>query len=147
MIYNIDNISRFANHFHRSRRQDNRPYICCKYRIQPYSKESQFRQELQIKENLRIEQELQEFRGRWLDEIRQINQIFEAGEDDSLFPAKQCCECGNNHSFDISRPHDSAFPTKQYTESGKNGDFDTSRSLSGLDYLLRNHRNPEGGTL
>jgi len=147
MIYNIDNISRFANQLHRSRRQDNRPYICCKYRIQPYSKESQFRQELQIKENLRIEQELQEFRERWLDEIRQINQKFEAGEDDSFFPTKQCCECGNNHSFDSSQSHDSVFPTKQYPESGKNGGFDTSQPLWGLDYLLRNQGNPEGGTL
>jgi hypothetical protein len=97
MIYNIDNISLFANHFHRSRRQDNRPYICRKYRIQPYPKkikELRFRQELQIKEDLRIEQELQEFRQRWRDENRQIHKMFEAGEDDLLFPTEQGCELG-----------------------------------------------------
>jgi hypothetical protein len=142
MITNIDNISLYLNNLHRSRTVDNRPYIYRKYRIQPYSKgvrkELRFRQELQIKENLRIERELQEFRERWLDDIRRINEIFEAGEDDSLFPTKQCCECGNNHSFDSSQPHDSVSPTKQYTESGKNRGFDTSRWLWGLDYLLRN---------
>jgi hypothetical protein len=150
MITNIDNISLYLNNLHRNRRKDS-PYIYHKYRIQPYSKkvreELRFRQELQIKENLRIERELQEFRERWLDDIRRINEIFEAGEDDSLFPTKQCCECGNNHSFDHSQPNDSVSPTKQYPESGKNRGFDSSQWLWGLDYLLRNQGNPEGGTL
>jgi hypothetical protein len=33
MIYNISNISKYLNNLHRSRRQDNRPYI---YRNRPY---------------------------------------------------------------------------------------------------------------
>jgi hypothetical protein len=150
MIYNIDNISLFANHFYRSRRQDNRPYICRKYRIQPYSKkvreELRFRRELKSKESLRIEQELQEFREQWFDDIRRINEMFEAGEDDLIFPTKHCCECGNNHSFDPSPAHDSFFPTKQYPQSGKNRGFDTSQPLWGLDYLLRNQENHKEGT-
>lgn len=126
MIYNSSSISNYLNNLHRSRTEDNRPYICRKYRIQPYSKrvreELRFSQELQIKENLRIEQELQEFHERWFDEIRRINEMFEAGEDDSLFP------------------------TNQYPESGKNRSFDTSQPLWGLDYLLRNGENHEGRT-
>jgi hypothetical protein len=126
MIYNISSISNYLSILHRSRTEDNRPYICRKYRIQPYSKgvreELRFRQRLLIKENLRVERELKEFEIRWLDDVRRDNEMFEAGEDDSLFP------------------------TKQYPESGKKRGFDTSRPLWGIDYLLRNGENCEGKT-
>ena len=121
MIYNSSSISNYLNNLHRSRTEDNRPYICRKYRIQPYSKrvreELRFSQELQIKENLRIEQELQEFHERWFDEIRRINEMFEAGEDDSLFPTEQGCE---PVPWIFEAEDNSLFPTNQYPESGKN---------------------------
>lgn len=98
MIYHSGHILIYVDDF---RISDNH-----KYRPRPYSKRAQ-----------QVEQELQEFCERWLDDIRRINETFEAGEDDSLFPTEQYCEPVN--------------------EPIKKRGFDPSQPLWGIDYLLR----------
>lgn len=140
MIYNISSISNYLSNLHRSRTEDNRPYICRNYRIQPYSKgvrkESQFRHRLLIEENLRVERELKEFQIRWLDDVKRINEIFEAGEDDLLFPTERYCESVEERGIFEAGEDDSLSTTNH--ESGNSRTIDTSQPLWGIDWLLRN---------